>query len=79
MVMALQLLREFKKQYVLKGDKTKIAEIEAMEKEILDNLQAGYKKLVDFETSSKGYEWFGKAPGHEALTSYGLGQFQEMK
>lgn len=71
--MALQLLREFKKQYILKGDKSKIAEIEEMEKEILANLQDGYKKLIGFETSSKGYEWFGKAPGHEALTSYGLG------
>lgn len=38
MVMALQLLREFKKQYILKGDTSKIAEIEKMEKEILANL-----------------------------------------
>jgi hypothetical protein len=44
-----------------------------MEAEIRKNLEAGYKKLIGFETSQKGYEWFGDAPGHEALTSYGLG------
>lgn len=44
-----------------------------------EKLKLGYDKLIGFETKTKGYEWFGKAPGHEALTSYGLGQFQEMK
>ncbi len=42
-------------------------------------LKAGYNKLVAFETSQKGYEWFGSAPGHEALTAYGLMQFNEYK
>lgn len=46
--------------------------------EIEKNLKLGYDKLIGFETSQKGYEWFGTAPGHEALTSYGLKQFQEM-
>lgn len=50
-----------------------------MEQRIMKWLKKGYEKLITFETSSKGYEWFGDAPGHEALTSYGLGQFQEMK
>ena len=50
-----------------------------MEAEIKDNLEAGYKKLISFETSQKGYEWFGEAPGHEALSAYGIGQFVEMK
>lgn len=72
MVMALKLIREFKKQYELKGDKAKLVRIIAMEKKILENLKLGYKKLISFETGTKGYEWFGKAPGHEALTSYGL-------
>ncbi len=45
-------------------------------RELLDK---GYKRLVTFETSEKGYEWFGSAPGHEALTAYGLMQFNEIK
>lgn len=42
-------------------------------------LERGYKKLVTFETKEKGYEWFGSNPGHEALTAYGLMQFNDMK
>ena len=79
MVMALKLIREFKKQYELKGDKAKLAEVSAMEAKILKWLKAGYEKLISFETGTKGYEWFGTSPGHEALTSYGLGQFAEMQ
>nr|WP_316629176.1 alpha-2-macroglobulin family protein [uncultured Brevundimonas sp.] len=41
----------------------------------LDN---GYKKLTGYESPSRGYEWFGADPGHEALTAYGLMQFAEM-
>jgi hypothetical protein len=39
----------------------------------------GYRKLTSFETPQKGYEWFGTAPGHEALTAYGLVEFTDMK
>ncbi|MBK8845776.1 MAG: hypothetical protein IPO27_04085 [Bacteroidetes bacterium] len=42
-------------------------------------IDRGYKKLISFETSQKGYEWFGSAPGHEALTAYGLMQFNDMQ
>lgn len=42
-------------------------------------LDRGYQKLVGFETAQKGYEWFGQAPAHEALTAYGLVQFVDMK
>ncbi len=42
-------------------------------------LKRGYDRLITFETSQKGYEWFGKAPAHEGLTAYGLMQFQDMK
>ncbi|MBM4281332.1 MAG: hypothetical protein FJ137_11425, partial [Deltaproteobacteria bacterium] len=42
-------------------------------------LDRGYKKLVGFETPEKGYEWFGGAPGHEALSAYGLLEFVDMK
>ncbi|HXA00998.1 MAG TPA: MG2 domain-containing protein [Cytophagaceae bacterium] len=42
-------------------------------------LEKGYQRLSTFETKDKGYEWFGSAPGHEALTAYGLMQFSDMK
>ncbi len=42
-------------------------------------LDAGYKKLVSFETKQKGYEWFGGTPAHEALTAYGLMEFRDMQ
>ncbi len=41
-------------------------------------LEVSYKKLIGFESRSKGYEWFGADPGHEALTAYGLLQFTDM-
>lgn len=41
-------------------------------------LETGYNRLTSFETKEKGYEWFGGAPGHEALTAYGLMQFNDM-
>ena len=44
-----------------------------------EKLDAGYKRLIGFETEDKGYEWFGSTPAHEALTAYGLLQFNEMK
>ncbi len=44
-----------------------------------DLLDKGYKRLITFETKDKGYEWFGSNPGHEALTAYGLMQFNDMK
>ena len=43
-----------------------------------EKLDAGYKRLVGFETSERGYEWFGENPGHEALTAYGLLHFSDM-
>jgi hypothetical protein len=41
-------------------------------------LEASYKRLTGFESRTKGYEWFGADPGHEALTAYGLMQFTDM-
>ncbi|MEZ4360581.1 MAG: MG2 domain-containing protein [Kofleriaceae bacterium] len=38
----------------------------------------GYKILAGYETKEKGYEWFGQNPGHEALTAYGLMEFEDM-
>jgi uncharacterized protein YfaS (alpha-2-macroglobulin family) len=44
-----------------------------------ERLERGYKRLVGFECSEKGYEWFGENPGHEALTAFGLMHFSDMK
>jgi hypothetical protein len=41
-------------------------------------LQAGYAKLTGYECKSRGFEWFGADPGHEALTAYGLLEFRDM-
>lgn len=41
-------------------------------------LDRGYNRLITFETKEKGYEWFGKAPGHQGLTAYGLMQFNDL-
>ena len=41
-------------------------------------LDKGYKRLTSFECNSNGYEWFGQAPAHEALSAYGLLQFTDM-
>nr|MCU0867644.1 MG2 domain-containing protein [Planctomycetota bacterium] len=41
-------------------------------------LAKGYQRLVGFECKRGGFEWFGKDPGHEALTAYGLLQFHDM-
>lgn len=41
-------------------------------------LHKGYQRLTTFETKEKGYEWFGGVPAHEALTAYGLMQFNDM-
>jgi uncharacterized protein YfaS (alpha-2-macroglobulin family) len=43
-----------------------------------EKLEKGYQRLVGFECSEKGYEWFGENPGHEALTAYGLLHFTDM-
>ena len=50
-----------------------------LEKKAMDLLDKGYQKLVSFETKENGYEWFGAAPAHEALTAYGLLEFEDMK
>ncbi|MBN1960242.1 MAG: A-macroglobulin complement component [Deltaproteobacteria bacterium] len=42
-------------------------------------LKRSYQRLTSFECKDKGYEWFGgAAPGHEALTAYGIMQFHDM-
>lgn len=42
-------------------------------------LDKGYALLTGYESKSRGYEWFGGDPGHEALSAYGLMEFADMK
>ncbi|NTX60600.1 A-macroglobulin complement component [Myxococcus sp. CA051A] len=44
-----------------------------------EKLTSGYQRLVGFETKEQGYEWFGEAPGHEALTAFGLLHFTDLQ
>jgi hypothetical protein len=41
-------------------------------------LDLGYKKLIGYETRTKGFEWFGTSPAHESLSAYGLLEFTDM-
>lgn len=50
-----------------------------LEKKAKDYLENGYNRLIKFETSENGFEWFGRAPAHVALTAYGLLEFTAMK
>ena len=36
------------------------------------NLKVGIEKLLKYQTSDRGFEWFGKDPGHPTLSAYGL-------
>lgn len=45
----------------------------------LQFLENGYQKLKNYESKDGGFEWYGGNPGNEALTAYGLLQFNEMK
>ena len=42
-------------------------------------LSKGYQKLMAYEIRGGGFEWFGKPPAHEALTAFGLIQFEAMR
>lgn len=48
-------------------------------RDAVEKLRRGYKRLAGFEVTGGGFEWFGKAPAHEALTAYGLLQFAEIE
>ncbi len=51
----------------------------AIEEKALGYIERGYKRLIGFETSMNGFEWFGHTPPHEALTAYGLLEFTDMQ
>ncbi len=41
-------------------------------------VNAGYQRLLSYEVPGGGFEWFGKAPAHNVLTTYGLMEFYDM-
>ncbi|MDP2896165.1 MAG: alpha-2-macroglobulin family protein [bacterium] len=41
-------------------------------------VNAGYQRLLSYEVQGGGFEWFGKAPAHNVLTTYGLMEFYDM-
>ncbi len=49
------------------------------EKRALEYIDIGYHKLVAYETSQHGFEWYGGLPPHTGLTAMGLLQFIEMQ
>jgi len=69
MVMALQMLNEMQHSIT---DEEELDRVKKMKYDIMMKLRKGYDRLLGFETSEKGYEWFGDAPGHEALSAYGI-------
>lgn len=44
----------------------------------LKYIKDGYNRLADYETKVDGFDWWGRAPGHVALTAYGLLEFSDM-
>ena len=35
--------------------------------------------MISYEVETGGYEWFGQGDGHETLTAYGLGIFNDIQ
>ncbi|EAY30737.1 alpha-2-macroglobulin family protein [Microscilla marina] len=50
-----------------------------LKEKALKYIADGYKKLAAYETSEKGFDWYGQTPPHEGLTAYGLMEFLEMQ
>lgn len=59
----------------LRSSGTSLPEVESR---ALTYLEDGYKKLSAYECKSGGFDWYGRDPGHEGLTAYGLMEFTDM-
>lgn len=51
----------------------------AIETKVNTYLADGYGRLTGYESPSGGFDWWGRDPGHEALSAYGLMEFVDMK
>ncbi len=41
-------------------------------------IHLGYQRLLTFEVPEGGFDWFGRPPANQALTAYGLMEFEDM-
>ncbi len=60
--------------YMIQTD-TLTEEIELSAREFINQ---GYQRLLSYEVSGGGFEWFGETPAHRVLTAYGLLEFHDM-
>ncbi len=44
-----------------------------------DHIDYGFERMLSFEVSGGGFDWFGRGPANAALTAWGLAQFSQMK
>nr|MBX2800208.1 AgmX/PglI C-terminal domain-containing protein [Myxococcales bacterium] len=51
----------------------------ALQMDRTEVLRSGYERLVGYQVDSGGFETFGRGPGKEALSAYGLLQFADMR
>ena len=65
-VLALDYLRRTKKS---------VPQVEATARQYI---HLGYQRLLGFEISGGGFDWFGHPPANETLTAYGLMEFVDM-
>ncbi len=65
-VMALSYLRKTNKN---------MPEVEAKARQYI---HIGYQRLLGFEVSGGGFDWFGRPPANIVLTAYGLMEFRDM-
>jgi hypothetical protein len=52
-----------------------VPEVEAKARQYI---HLGYQRLLSFEVSGGGFDWFGRPPANRTLTAYGLMEFQDM-
>ncbi|MBI1375168.1 MAG: hypothetical protein GC159_20810 [Phycisphaera sp.] len=50
----------------------------AIEARARQYIHLGYQRLMTFEVSGGGFEWFGRSPASVVLTAYGLMEFDDM-
>src|SRR5262249_24758503 len=50
----------------------------ALEDKARSYINLGYQRLVSSEVTGGGFDWFGRPPANQALTAYGLMEFEDM-
>jgi hypothetical protein len=59
----------------LRRTKLNAPEVEAKARQYI---HVGYQRLVSFEVRGGGFDWFGNPPANQALSAYGLMEFEDM-